>query len=240
MPRFFTWILATLAAASLVPLLLIGHARYSRSGTPRLHLIQDMDNQARYEPQAANPFYDDGRAMRRPVEGTIAFGSQVADPHLLHGQIPGPLRLLAPIDVLGEADLPPMEQEMVDAERLPMEATLALMAHGQERFEIFCAPCHGLSGDGAGMVHQRAAALREGTWVAPTDLHSASVHTTPVGQLYRVVAQGKGSMPAYGPQLSVEDRWAVVAYLRALQRSQRASLQDVPEPQRQQLLSEPE
>ena len=102
---------------------------------------------------------------------------------------------------------------------------------GQERFGIYCAPCHGYSGAGDGMVHKRAAALQEagvaGSWVPPSNLQQQTLYEQPVGQLFDSITNGVRNMPGYGHSVSTEDRWAIVMYLRALQRMRVASLGDL-------------
>jgi mono/diheme cytochrome c family protein len=103
-----------------------------------------------------------------------------------------------------------------------------LLARGHERYAVFCAPCHGLSGHGDGMVARRADRLQQGTWTPPSSFHVEPVSARPVGHLFNTITNGIRTMPAYGSQVGVADRWAIVAYVRALQRSQRASIDDVP------------
>jgi mono/diheme cytochrome c family protein len=110
----------------------------------------------------------------------------------------------------------------------PVSVTRELMARGRQRYDIYCATCHGLVGDGNGIVSKRALELEQGTWIPPLSLHVDSVVAQPVGQLYHTITHGVRKMPGYGDQLSVEDRWAVVLYIRALQRSRNASPADVP------------
>ncbi len=110
----------------------------------------------------------------------------------------------------------------------PLPVTRELMVRGRQRYDIYCSACHGLGGDGSGIVSRRALELEQGTWIPPLSLHVDSVLEQPVGQLYHTVTHGVRSMPGYGDQLIVEDRWAIVLYIRALQRSRNASPPDVP------------
>jgi mono/diheme cytochrome c family protein len=103
-----------------------------------------------------------------------------------------------------------------------------MLLRGQERFNIYCSPCHGLTGAGDGLVSRRADALQEGTWVPPLTFHGDQVRGRPVGHLFNTITHGIRNMPAYGAQIPAEDRWAIVAYVRALQRSQNATVADVP------------
>jgi mono/diheme cytochrome c family protein len=98
----------------------------------------------------------------------------------------------------------------------------------QRRPCIFCAPCHGLGGAGNGAVSQRADRLAEGTWTPPTDLAGQLVRERPDGEIFNTIKHGIRNMPGYGPQIPVEDSWAIVAYVRALQLSRNATLDDVP------------
>lgn len=204
--------IAVLVALSLVPLALIARARVSNSPLPRLHLVPDMDSQAKFKPQAANPMFADTRAARPPVAGTVARGGLEAGGAFATGRT---------------------RDEWVSA--FPMPLTEPLLRRGQERYGIHCAPCHGLSGYGDGPVSVRADRLQEGTWTPPTSMHAEPALSRPVGHLYNTIANGIRNMPAYGAQVPVEDRWAIVAYVRALQRSQHAAVADVPAELRGQL-----
>jgi mono/diheme cytochrome c family protein len=181
-----------------------------------------MDNQNRLNPQAASPMFEevpiflDGRAMRPEVAGTVARGELRESDHYDRG-------------LVGEAwaaAFPP--QVTVD---------LGLLARGRERFEIYCTPCHGQAGYGDGVVHQRAMLLlntpviSNGTsWVPPKSLHDADIRDQPVGQVFNTVSNGIRNMAGYAAQIPVADRWAIVAYVEALQRSQFARPGDVPDP----------
>ncbi len=217
MPKWWGWIapvIIVLVVLSFIPLAMIYYARSSRSPEPKPSIIPDMDNQPKYRAQASNPLFTDQRAMRPPVAGTVARGMLATDTHLYLG-------------VVGEQW----------AEGFPpeLEIDASFMARGQERYDIFCATCHGLDGDGNGMISQRAEQLAEGTWIAPLSYHTPTVRERPVGHIYNTITSGIRTMPAYGTQVPVEDRWAIVAYVRALQLSQYASLSDVPAEQREAL-----
>ena len=214
MPKWIQPVLIVLAALALVPFALVARARATRSTQPRLHVVQDMDNQARFKSQQANPWFADGRAMRPPVEGTVARGALRLDDAYFRGTSGG---------------------GYVDGFPAPAELTRETLERGRERYDIYCAPCHGLAGYGDGIVAKRADRLQQGTWIPPASLHVEPALTRPTGHLFNTISNGIRSMPAYGAQLSVEDRWAVVAYVRALQRSQRARIEDVPEDSRSRL-----
>lgn len=209
MPRWLQYLVVVLVVLSWVPLVVIMRARHSKSVKPRIHIIQDMDNQAKFTPQQRNPMFADGRGMRPPVAGTVARGELGLDDPLDRGLRDGD-------DVTSWV------------EAIPVPVTMQVMRRGQERYDIFCSPCHGLAGYGDGMVSKRAEGLQEGTWTPPSSLHTDLIRGRPAGQLYNTITNGVRSMPAYGPQISVEDRWAIVAYIRALQKSQGARVEDVP------------
>ena len=169
---------------------------------------QDMHNQPRYKPLAPSSLFTDGRSARPLVEGTVAHGKLRDDALLTTGKLDGKL-----------ADL------------LPMPASPALLARGHERFDIFCAPCHGKLGDGQGMVVKRG-------FKEPPTYHSDRLRAAPAGYFFDVMTRGFGVMLPYASRLPPEDRWAIVAYIRALQLSQHATLADVPETERPRLESE--
>ncbi len=196
MPRWVRSLLLVLAVAALVPFALVFKARQTPSSLPRIHLLQGMDNQPRFKSQQANPLFADTREARPPVEGTVARGDLEDDDAFEKGTRGGTF-----------------------VETFPMPVTEPLLAHGQERFKIYCAPCHGLAGYGDGIVAIRADRLQEGTFVPPTSMHSKTVLARPVGHLFNTITNGIRTMPPYGPQIPVADRWAIVAYVRALQRS---------------------
>ncbi|HMJ14005.1 MAG TPA: quinol:electron acceptor oxidoreductase subunit ActD [Polyangiaceae bacterium] len=203
--------LVILATASLVPFALFASARESHTDKPRIHIIQDMDSQPYFKSQRSNPFFEDERADRLPVPGTVASGDLREDDHLYRGRDDG-----------GWARTFPPQ----------LEPTAENMARGKQRFDIFCAPCHGLTGQGTGMVNNRAQELAQGTWVPPTDMTQEHLRKMPVGELFNSITNGVRNMPAYGPQIKPEDRWAILLYVRALQRSRATSVNDLSETER--------
>lgn len=212
LPGFFAPLSFVLALAALVPVLLVAKARAMRSTEqPRLHIIQDMDFQEKYKPQATSPLFVDGRAERLPVAGTVARGDLEADTHLYTGKTKG----------RWAATFPPS---------LPV--TAQRMRRGGQMFAVYCTACHGPLGLGDGMVSQRAFRREEPKWVRPSSLQDEAIRKQPVGQLFDTLSHGVRQMPAYEHQISVEDRWNIILYLRALQRSQNATLDDVPAGQR--------
>ncbi len=207
MPKAIITIALLLITAAAVPPALIAQARAVHSKKPRVHLIQDMDNQPRFEAQHANALFADGRAMRPPVTGTVARGELRADDHYYLGITGG---------------------EWATAFPATVEVAMPLMERGRQRFNIYCQPCHGAAGYGDGMVNKRAMELLNlgtngTTWVAPKSLHEQQIREQPVGQIFNSITNGVRNMPPYGPQIPVADRWAIVAYVKALQRSQNAS-----------------
>jgi len=209
MPRWILQLTAILIAISLFPLAYIARSRVTLSDQPRIQIVYDMDSQPKYKAQTANPIFSDQRAMRPPVEGTVARGELHDDEFLYKGKVGGKW-----------------------ADRLPMPLTEATMKRGRDRFGIYCSPCHGLDGRGDGLVARRADRLAEGTWTPPSDLSSELVVQRKDGEIFDIISHGIRKMPAYGPQIPVRDRWAIVAYLRALQRSAHGTLADVPQDQR--------
>ena len=152
-----------------------------------------MAEQSRYEPLEGSTFFADGRSSRPLPTGTIARGQLNSDPHFYAGMQGGEL-----------------------ATTLPMTVTRALLERGQERFNIFCSPCHDRVGTGKGTV-----ALR-GFRRMPASFHDDRLKQVPPGYLYYVISNGFGVMDDYAAQVKPEDRWAIVAYIRALQFSQDA------------------
>jgi hypothetical protein len=159
---------------------------------------QDMHDQPRGEPLQASTFFPDGSASRPLVAGTIARGDLRNDTLLYTGM---------------SGDQP--------AAVFPFPITDAVMARGRERFDIFCSPCHGLTGRGDGMVVRRG-------FRRPPTFHSDRLRTEPPGHFFDVMTNGFGAMPSYASQIPVRDRWAITAYIRALQLSEHATMDDVP------------
>jgi mono/diheme cytochrome c family protein len=183
---------------------------------------QDMHDQPKIEPLEASPLFPDGRGSRTPVDNTVARGQLKADRVLHEGRAPAAAATAAPTATAAEGAHPPSE-EFVDY--LPFPATYEVLARGRERYDIYCTPCHARTGEGDGMIVRRG-------FRRPPSLHDERIRSARLGHLYDVVTHGIGAMPSYAAQIKVEDRWAIVAYLRALQRSQRASIDDVPNEER--------
>jgi len=171
---------------------------------------QDMHNQPKYKPLAGSSFFRDGRASRPVVEGTVPRGYARTDEHLYAGKVNGR-----------------------PAETFPFPLTREVLERGRERYDIFCAPCHGRDGYGEGMIVQRG-------FRPPPSFHTDRLRQAPVGYFFEVITNGLGTMYSYASRIRPEDRWAIVAYIRALQLSQHATLEDVPPAERRRLMGERE
>lgn len=172
------------------------------SRQPPVQVFPDMRTQKRYDPQERSTFFSDHRASRRPVPGTIARG------------------LLRPDD--------PRSTGLISNQyvgRNPLTIDAELLQVGQRRYNTYCSPCHDRTGQGRGQVGVRA------MWI-PTNLHEARVKGFNDGELYHVISNGRRSMPPYKYQITEDDRWAIVAYVRALQRTTSGTIEDVPADQR--------
>jgi mono/diheme cytochrome c family protein len=166
---------------------------------------RDMQDQPKYKPLGESRFFADGRDSRPIPPGTIA-RDEIADTDPIHtGSANGAF-----------------------LETIPLPVNATLLERGRDRFNIYCSPCHGQTGNGYGMVRQR------GFWI-PANLHTERLRSVPPGYIYQVIKNGYGAMPDHGDQIPVNDRWAIVAYLRALQLSRDANISDVPPDLRQQL-----
>jgi mono/diheme cytochrome c family protein len=167
---------------------------------------QDMHDQPKYKPLRSSPFFDDGRTSRPRVAGTVARGELDTDVELHTGRTAA--------------------RDYVVASPLPV--TAALLRRGRERYDIFCAVCHDRAGTGRGMIVRRG-------YRQPESFHAERLRGAPDGYFFETASRGFGVMPGYAAEIAVADRWAIVAYIRALQLSQRATLADVPAEARAQL-----
>lgn len=213
-PKAVMFALIALGILALLPFPLVAALRQGQSAGPRVHLSRGMDQQPPLRAQAESRFFADGRASRQPPPGTVARGELGDDEHYQRGKIDGAWARV----------LPPR-----------FAATRDAMLHGRERYDVYCAPCHGLVGYGDGAVSKRAEELAEGTWIPSTNLHQDYLLEQPVGQLYDAITYGVRNMAGLRALLEPDDRWAIVLYLRALQRSRRASLADIPPAEREAL-----
>ncbi|MEO5935876.1 MAG: cytochrome c [Terriglobales bacterium] len=177
---------------------------------------QDMQDQPRYRPLRGSTFYADGRGSRMPVEHTVARGQLREDRYFYTGKINGLAANQLPERLLKE-DFKSMGE---------------LLARGQQRYQVYCTPCHSRVGDGNGMVTQRAGHTGATSAFRPPSYHEDRIKKMPLGHFYDVMTNGFGVMLNYSAQITPEDRWAIAAYIRALQLSQDAKLGDVPEAER--------
>ncbi len=168
-----------------------------------------MQDQPRYKPLAASDFFSDHRSARPEVDGTVARGHLRLDEARYTGKIAGE-----------------------DIDQFPIPITRADIERGQNRFNIYCTPCHGYLGDGNGMVVLRG--YRQAATFYETKLVKA-----PIGHFFDVITNGFGAMPSYASRVQPDDRWRVIAYIRALQLSESATINDVPPDKRQNLPVEP-
>jgi mono/diheme cytochrome c family protein len=158
----------------------------------------DMQDQPRFKPLAESDFYADLRSARPPVEGAVARGQLHEDAYFYTGKT---------------GNNP--------GDYMPFPVTEDVLARGRQRFNIFCAPCHSRTGDGNGMIVQRG-------FRRPPSYHIERLRKAPLGYFFDVATNGFGAMPDYAPQIPPRDRWCIVAYVRALQLSQNATMTDVP------------
>jgi mono/diheme cytochrome c family protein len=156
-----------------------------------------MHDQPKYIPYRESTFFADLRSERPRIDGTIARGELPSDELLYTGKVAG-----------------------ADAAVFPFQVTMNVMRRGQERFNIYCSPCHGRTGDGNGMVVQRG-------YRRPPSLHIDRLVQAPPGHIFDVVTNGFGAMPDYAAQIRAADRWAVAAYIKALQLSQHATVAEL-------------
>ena len=160
---------------------------------------QDMHDQPRVEPFEESDFFGDRRSARPALEGTIPRGHLRLDEHLYTGKINGEL-----------------------ATPVPFPVTLDVLRRGQERYDIYCAPCHSKVGNGLGMIVQRG--MKQ-----PESFHSQRLLEVEIGHFFDVTTNGFGNMYSYEERVEPRDRWAIAAYIRALQLSQGANLSELPE-----------
>jgi mono/diheme cytochrome c family protein len=160
---------------------------------------QDMHDQPKMFPLRSTTFFPDGRSVRPQVQGTVARSQSESGDYFTTGM-----------------------QNGAEGDGMPFPVTETVLRRGQERYNIYCTPCHSRVGNGKGMIVQRG-------YYQATSFHSDRLRTAPLGHFFSVITNGYGAMPEYSAQLTREDRWAVVAYIRALQLSQNATQQDVPQ-----------
>ena len=167
----------------------------------------DMYDQPKFKPLSANRFFADSMASRPLVDGTVARGDAERDELLYTGRINGKV-----------------------ADVFPFPITRDVLTRGQDRYNVFCSPCHSKLGDGRGMIVQRG-------FPAPVSYHADSIRSKPVGFYFDVITNGYGKMFNYASSVSVRDRWAIIAYIRALQESRRVRISELPPDERERLES---
>lgn len=186
---------------------LIAGKRGDISRKPPLEFFPDMNRQPKLRPQNVDAFFADGRASRLPIPGTIANDDTTyADTPVNTGRVPGTTNFV---------------------DMIPVPVTAKLLERGEQRFNINCSPCHGAQGNGKGIVVQIGAMPP-----TPADLHQKRIVEMKDGEIFNTITYGKGLMGPYGANVTVEDRWAIISYLRALQLSQLGTIDDVPEQMR--------
>lgn len=180
--------------------LVLSSCRGEKFKTQPIHPNLNMDQQRRFEPQEKNDFFADERAMRQPVDGTIPRGHLKQDKAYYQG----------------------ITKDSSFVTDIPVEVTKSFLYRGKDRYEVYCTPCHGITGDGNGIIM----ANNYGFVPAPS-FHIDRLRNVNDGYIYSAIANGIRNMPAYGHQIPVKDRWAIVAYVRALQRSQNVPEEEI-------------
>ena len=191
----------------VIAVMVVAGKRGDMSRRPPIELFPDMDRQPKLRPQEANSFFKDGLSSQQPIAGTISRGSAWQDSPENTGKVSGTTNWV---------------------QTIPVPLTQQLLARGRERYDINCAPCHGAQGDGKGITTKFGMAVI-------ADLHDATTRKVPQqadGELFNTISYGKGLMQGYAANVTIQDRWAIVAYVRALQRSHLGSMEDVPADQR--------
>jgi hypothetical protein len=196
----------SLMALTAVSVLMLTACAGMTSRKPPIEVFDDMDRQPKYKPQQASGFFGDARTSRVPVPGSIARG-QLREDDGYHTGIVNNM-------YIGKNPLP---------------ITREVLLRGQQRYNIYCSPCHDRAGEGKGIV-----AIRTPSW-QPTNLQEDRQKQMADGEIFSIITQGRRSMPAYRFQVPVDDRWAIVSYVRALQRTTNAKLEDIPQELRESL-----
>ncbi len=205
-PTWLVYIVVIMVVASWIPLAFAVRTKFTKSSLPRIHIFQDMDNQAKFKAQSRNAFFSNEMSMRPPVPGTVKRGNLDADRMLVSG-------------------FEQQEGEIIWADEIPVDVTPELLAKGKELWARYCYLCHGYDGYGNGPIHVKAASNtgKNPRWVQPSSLHDEVRRDRPDGHLYNTINIGIRNMAGYGHAIpDPVDRWAIVAYVRALQLSQDA------------------
>jgi mono/diheme cytochrome c family protein len=197
----------TLILAAVFLVTLTG-CRGKQSAKSPIHISPNMDRQEKFIGQQKNPLFENSMSMRAPVAGTIARGFLRDDTRFYTGR----------------------EESGDLVSQAPIAFTREVLERGQERYDIYCAVCHGEAGDGKGIIMVGNGGQGYGFVPAP-DFHTDRLRELPDGHYFEIISNGTpaGTMPGYGQQIPIADRWAILGYIRALQRSQNAAPGDVPE-----------
>tara|TARA_Y100000385_G_scaffold176242_1_gene182136 strand:- start:4837 stop:5445 length:609 start_codon:yes stop_codon:yes gene_type:complete len=191
----------------LTLLFLTGCFRGAKFEETPIHLNPNMDNQQKYRSLEESYFFEDGSTMRTPIEGTIAVGQYSENESYLSGKnTDGSFLVKNPIALSAE-----------------------VLDRGQDRFNIYCTPCHSQVGNGKGIVTQYDYP------VIPANLHDERIRLQADGEMYNTILYGLRSMPAYGYQIETQDIWSIIHYVRALQRSQNATFEDLPKDEQEKI-----
>ena len=189
---------------------LTGCFRGAKFEEPPIHLNPNMDNQQKYRSLEESYFFEDGSTMRTPIEGTIARGQYDENASRLTGK----------------------NEDGSYLANNPVALSAEVLDRGEERFNIYCIVCHSQVGNGKGIITQYDYP------VIPANLHDERIRTQPDGEMYNTIRYGLRSMPAYGYQIEADDVWSIVHYVRALQRSQNATFEDLPKDEQEKIAKE--
>ncbi|MEA3210476.1 MAG: hypothetical protein QOE70_3533 [Chthoniobacter sp.] len=213
-----------------IVIILFAGVRGTRSPNPPIEIFRDMDHQPKYQAQHPSTFFADGLSARKPVAGTIPIGYELPGAYL---QVPAKNGTFKPAGFTNQPDYYDTgKMGDVYGDGFPDNLAIdeAFLKRGRQRFDINCSPCHGRVGLGNGVVGQYGL-------VAIANLMDERIRVMPDGQIFSTITNGKNTMGAYGPLISLDDRWAIIAYLRALQKSQNMKLADLPEAKQKDLQS---
>ena len=215
----------------LVGLFAVAGFRGQKSEKPPIEIFPDMDHQPKVKAQVPSEFFADGRGNRQPVPGTVPLGYEA--PVSKENPFPdeGKYRMVRYSSGTDYLNTGRFGDQWGTG--IPMPVTAELMQRGQERYTIFCGVCHGASGGGNGVAGQYGL-------VAIASFHQDRLRDMADGEIYNTITHGKNTMLGYGSKIPVDDRWAIVAYVRALQAAQTATLADVPPEERTKLETPPQ
>lgn len=213
MPGWVYGLIISTGVMAMIPFAIIAKARASTSSEPHYHIFSDMDFQPKVKSDTSFELFADGRGNRGALPGTLARGHLKADSAFFRG-------LSTPTE--GQ------EQQWITELPAGLEVDMKLMERGRQRYDIYCSPCHGYDGHGEGAIPRRVKSLG-GVWLARNLVDPLGVVAKmPNGQLFNTISNGYNTMMGYAAQIPHRDRWAIVLYIRALQRAQNAGPQDVP------------